>query len=172
MAPTIASPLTWTLRFKYHKKTTLLHVDPLQSFTSIKAELLRALHQTHPDGEISSGVSIPSDPSEVLLAQPNDVHDHAQGWKRIQPEQDEEEEQSTPGRQKTKGRSAYSQDSPTAAGLKDGGMVAYKFQSDETNKDDVDEALGLDEEDDDWDVIIPNYDDAAEPDTEAATIPP
>lgn len=44
--------------------------------------------------------------------------------------------------------------SPLGAGLKDGSMLAFKFTT-EVKED------GMDLDDDEWDVIVPSYDDEA-----------
>lgn len=159
MALTAPSPLTWTLRFKYHKSTTLLHVEPLQSFISIKGELLRALRQTHKNGRLSDGTSIPDAADEVILAKPVDISDHNQGWTRIEDPVSHAEELEPPkaaGSSKKRKLDVTSPMScPQASGLKEGSVLAYKFSSGGQD----DEGLGL--EDEVWDVVIPNYDHTA-----------
>lgn len=157
MVPTTPSPLTWTLRLKYNKGTTLLHVDPLQSFTSIKAELLRALHQIYPNGALPDGTTLPASSQEVLLAKPVDVNDHSQGWTRLAEDEakDDEDLETTKSKssKKRKNDAESSLSCPKGAGLKEGSVLAYKFRSGQD-----DEGLGL--EDERWDVVIPNYEDS------------
>ena len=159
MAPTTPSPLTWTLRLKYHKSTTLLHVDPLQSFISIKGELLRALRQRHTDGQLPNGTVIPTSADEVLLAKPVDVSDHNQGWTRIEDSMSHAEDVQPPraagSSKKRKPDVTSPMSCPQASGLRDGSVLAYKFSS--SGQDD--EGLGL--EDEVWDVVIPSYEDTA-----------
>ncbi|KAF2651132.1 hypothetical protein K491DRAFT_104409 [Lophiostoma macrostomum CBS 122681] len=83
MAPPPPSPHTQTLRLKSHKTTVLLHIDPLQSFTSIKSELLAALRETglrHAD----TGATIPLPDSlraeDVTLGRPRNVNEPKAGF--------------------------------------------------------------------------------------------
>lgn len=46
--------------------------------------------------------------------------------------------------------------SPLGAGLKDGAMLAFKFRSASNDDDDMEEG------DDDWDVVIPSYEEGEE----------
>ncbi len=157
MAPTAGSPVTWTLRLKHHKSTILLHVDPLQSFQSVKTELIRALQHTHPDGRLQGTIDIPSDVIDVLLAKPNDIYDHSKGWTLIQTSDDAEQQDEglkERAQKKSKTRPGFPDSCPKAAGLKEGSVLAFKFRND----NDEDEGLGLDEED--WDVIVPTYEDS------------
>jgi len=182
--PANATPTSITLRFKHHKSTTLLHADPLASFFVLKRELLRALHQTHPSGLLNS-VAIPSDPLEVLLAQPRGGNNLASGWRRLRTDDeiereeldddDEEEAVKTPKKRNTatatkRRKTPDRPDSPKAAGLKDGGALAFKFKSESTAKNDVmafeddEDMIGDDEAEDQeqWDVVMPSYEDDAE----------
>ena len=148
----MSSVLGWTLRFKHHKNTTLLHVDPLQSMTSVKEELLRALKDTHPNGQLSSGVAIPDTPSDIVLGKAKDIHDLSNGgWERVY----------TNGTSTTdsKQKKASLDDCPKGVGLKDGSVLAYKFKSEELAMED--EALGLEDEDEKWNVVIASYDENA-----------
>lgn len=155
MPSTVGSPTTWTLRFKNHRSTTLLHADPLQSFNSLKEDLLQALRQTHPNGRIN-GVEIPSDPASVLLARPNDIHNLEKGFTSVT---DKEGNIITGNEQVGKKRKSgdpelkIKEPCPKAAGLKDGAVLAYKFRIPKTAKN-YDPAI-----DEDWDVVIPSYDD-------------
>ena len=153
MAPTDPSTLTWTLLFKNHKSTTLLHIDPLQSFDSIKEELIRALRSTHPDGRVN-GFEIPSKPSNVLVARPNDVFNLEKGFTNVT----DNDGNIITGNETAKSRKGAGADikikeaCPKAAGLKDGLVLAYKFRT----------AAEVDYDpfnDDDWDVILPSYED-------------
>ena len=122
MAPTTPSQTTLTLRLKYKKSTTILHVDPLQSFESVAIELLRALHQTHPNGLLLGNVEIPTDAQEVLLAKANDIYDVSKGWTQLQtaeePEETEPEAKSAKGAppKKRKREKSISEFCPKAAG--------------------------------------------------------
>ncbi|KAI9728412.1 MAG: hypothetical protein M1828_003812 [Chrysothrix sp. TS-e1954] len=142
------SHLTWTLRLKHNKDTTLLHVGQLQPFDDIKEELLEALRQTHPDGKLDGIADIPEDPTDVILAKPKDAQDYTQGWIRLNPEGFSEDEE---GSKKRIISRKVAEDSPKAAGLKEGAVLAYKFK---TEKDE-----GLGDEDENWDVVIPSFED-------------
>jgi len=180
MAPLQANPSCITLRLKNHKSTTLVHADPLASFLDIRRELLIALHLTRPTGRLRNGVEIPNDPLDVLLARPRDVHDVSAGWVRLRTEDEaseeelDEEEQAAAAQDVSttkkrgaattgKGRSAVVRrpNCPKAAGLKDGGVLAYKFRSElgarATKRDVV--MGGDDDEGEEWDVVIASYED-------------
>lgn len=149
----MSAVLGWTLRFKHHKTTTLLHVDPLQSMISVKAELLRSLKDTHPNGQLSSGVAIPDTPSDIVLGKAKDVHDLTNGgWERVYTNDASLNE--------AKKKKVLPDDCPKGVGLKDGSVLAYKFKSEELDMED--EGLGLDDEDEKWDVVIASYDENAE----------
>jgi len=176
MTPSIRpSARTWTLRFKHSRTTIFLHVDPLQKLSLIRAELLKAVQQSHPDGQLHGHV-IPQDVDDVLLARPVDINDLDAGWEPLDKQDDLDEEMFVDGKGKgkatagkTKARSANAlQDCPQGAGLRDGGVVAFKFRSgdDATVGEDRDEGVEdmerLDGETlvgepagEKWDVIVP-----------------
>lgn len=149
MTRTAPTPHTWTFRLKYHKSTTILHIDPLQSLTSIKTELLSALNQTHPDGRLH-GAKIPSVADDIILGRSNDPYDPSSGWTRIEEEDPTAETDDGLALKKRKNttRDALS---PKTLGLKDNAVLAFKFRADD------DEGLGLEEEK--WDVVIASYED-------------
>ncbi|KAK0251091.1 hypothetical protein LTR01_005228 [Friedmanniomyces endolithicus] len=157
---------TWILRFKHHRTTILLHVDPLQEFTSIRAELLKAIQQTCPHGEL-------------LLARPLDSNDLSLGWKALSKEAGEGAEAEGKGKGKAPVAMANSgkkvvkgkpTDCPQAVGLRDGDMVAFRFRSEvgtaTKDQDEVDKGeqdgetvvgdSGVREK---WDVVIPTLED-------------
>lgn len=151
--------MTWTMRFKHRKHTILLHVDPLQTLDSIKEELLRALHETHPNGSIDDD-PIPSSISDVFLARPNDVNDLDKGWTSVIDVEGNviTGNEPTSKKRKTDAPNLKIKDQcPKAVGLRDGAVVAYKFRSEDG---DDDEGLGLGDEK--WDVVMPSYEEAAE----------
>ncbi|KAM0804398.1 hypothetical protein BDR22DRAFT_818044 [Usnea florida] len=141
----------WTLRFKQHKTTILLFVQQSQSFDSIKRELLDAISATgihHINGN-----ALPDDPEKIEFGVPRDKNDPSRGWVALKiPEL---EDGDTKGKGVKKG--SVLNESPLGAGLKDGAMVAFRFVSKETKEAEED----LMDVDDDWDVIIPSYDDEA-----------
>lgn len=175
MTRTKASPSTWTYRFKNGKSTTLLHVDPLQSLASIKAELLSALRATHPDGLLHGTLRIPQDAAHVIIGRPVDIHDPHSGWLRIDAEEPTGESRSTakpngegPGRKRKSGGPEVNgiggDTSPKALGLLDNAVLAYKFRGERVRRqgdeleDEEDEGLGgMDE--DEFDVVIASYED-------------
>ncbi|KAK5713323.1 hypothetical protein LTR17_017633 [Elasticomyces elasticus] len=162
MTPTIRpKPTTWILRFKHHRTTVLLHVDPLQSLTAIRAELLKA------------------DANEVLLARPSDSQDLSLGWESLDVHEGEGAARED-GKGKGKAVVGTSKrgskdklvDCPQAVGLQDGGVVAFKFRSELTAAArDEDEGIEVDEDDggldgetlvgegagapEKWDVVVP-----------------
>lgn len=178
-ALTKPTPQTWTLRLKHHRTTILLHVDPLQSLSSIKSELLKAVSQTHPDGTLNN-VTIPQRASDVMLAKPVDINDLEAGWESLEPkgviDGVFEDEGAGKGKGKvsmvknnktaaTGGKNAL-RDCPQGVGLRDGGVVAFKFRVQDAEKDgrvrgDVDGDAVIDigeeeEENEKWDVVVPS----------------
>ncbi|TKA31674.1 hypothetical protein B0A50_01752 [Salinomyces thailandicus] len=168
---------TWTLRFKNQRSTVLLHVDPLQQLSSVRAELLIALQQTHPDGMLH-GQRLPDTDEDILLARPADIHDLTLGWDPLARDEALEnalaEESNSTGKGKGKagasGKAKSAKDKlsdcPQGAGLRDGGVVAFKFKSQAAAERDegieVDEHDGLDNDmlvsapdKERWDVVVP-----------------
>ena len=165
-------PRTWTLRFKTNRTTILLHVDPLQTLSSVKSELLKAVQQTNPNGRLN-GYEIPQNADEIQLARPADINDLSLGWENLEPRNefpDGEEPESGKGKGKA-GASSKSagkassklKDCPQGAGLRDGGVVAFKFrrpedEEDERAKEDEDGDEGIvveSERPEEWDVVVP-----------------
>ena len=145
-------PQHWTLRFKQHKTTVLLFVEQTQSFTSIKQDLLDAIRKT---GQTEmNGNPLPSDPEEVIFGLPVDKNDLTRGWVRQEiPEMDVE---GTNGdTKKIGGKKSILNASPLGAGLKDGAVLAFKFGKGGVELDEE----GFDTENDEWDVLIPSYED-------------
>ena len=178
---------TWTLRLKHNKTTILLHADPIQTLTSLKSDLLIALRDTHTSGTIN-GHQIPQNADDVILAKPVDINDLTQGWERLSAGAKSAENGSDA---KGKGKatatagangkaSAKMTNCPQGAGLRDGGVVAFKFRSEEEadGREGVgeggDEDIAVLEEDrgpldEEWDVVAPTIDEAyAEQDAAAA----
>ncbi|KAK5122583.1 hypothetical protein LTR85_003846 [Meristemomyces frigidus] len=188
MTPAIKlTSTTWTLRFKHHRSTVLLHVDPLQSLSSVRAELLKAVLQTRPDGTLN-GHAIPDSEADVLLARPADINDLSLGWEPLDRDDDladalEEEKSSSKGKGKagaSKTKAATITDCPQGAGLRDGGVVAFKFKSQQARVEgdaviDIDEEgwEKLDEETlvgkpvpEKWDVVVPTLEETYREDGE------
>ncbi|CAF9934425.1 MAG: hypothetical protein ALECFALPRED_005941 [Alectoria fallacina] len=141
------SGMQWTLRFKQHKTTILLFVQQSQSFNSIKRDLLDAIKATGIND--INGNALASDPEDIEFGVPRDKNDISRGWVALKIP--EVENGDTNGKGVKKG--SILNESPLGAGLKDGAMLAFKFTK------------GVEEDgmdvDDEWDVIIPSYDDEA-----------
>jgi hypothetical protein len=176
MLSTQPSPKTWILRFKSHRTTILLHVDPLQTFSTIKAELLKALEQTHRDGTLD-GHPIPKNCDEILLARPRDHNDLNLGFEPIESVLDDESD-SVVGTGKGKGKAAATtskgrpakgqlKDCPQGVGLRDHGVIAFRFRRKEdevmpsAEMDEDDEGIAVSKEDmqveEEWDVVVPSF---------------
>jgi hypothetical protein len=183
MPLTDPNPRTWILRFKHNRTTVVLHIDPLQSLSSVKRELLTALQQTHPAGAIN-GLSIPQNSADILLARPKDINDLTLGFESIEPSSSssiDPESDAVVGAGKGKGKAAavssktvggrnakaQLKDWPQGAGLRDHGIVAFKFK-----KVDGDVVISIEEEEDEgiavaredmegvqeeWDVVVPSF---------------
>ncbi|KAI9653695.1 MAG: hypothetical protein M1831_005723 [Alyxoria varia] len=157
MAPTKPTPLTWTIRFKNGKSTILLHVEPSQSLGSVKSELLNALRQRNPNGNLN-GAAIPEQANDVLLARQIDSANPDKGWTRLD-EADLLEEGPATKKRKTSEKDNKNRSVDTnfkSLGLNDGAVLAFKFANEEEEEED--EGLGL--EDENWNVELPAYDDA------------
>ena len=144
-------PRSWTLRFKQHKITVLLFVEPSQSFTSIKLDLLEALkHRGYTE---LNGDPLPSDPESVIFGVPVDGSNPNKGWIGLDiPAMDLEDDAGV--KKKVGGKKSVLNASPLGAGLKDGAMLAFKFKSEDAKMDED----GIDLDDGNWDVVIPSYD--------------
>lgn len=168
--PIQPNPRTWTLKFKHHKTTIVLHVDPLQTFTSIKAELLKAISDSHSSRSLN-GSAIPKNPNEILLAKPLEPNDLSLGWQQIiLSNEDGDDDGDSTGKGKGKagvvtGRAPAKnqlKECPQGAGLREGSIVAFKFKNDEEmngpSNDGVDDEIAVAEEDMSrqmWDVVVP-----------------
>lgn len=171
----------WCLRFKLNRSTILLHVDALQTLSSVRAELLVALQATNPDGifkgTLRDGMPVeyplPANPEDIVLAKPKDINDLNAGWETIGDLNDElvfDEDVGSKGKGKAtaaaKASSKNANDCPQGAGLRDAGVVAFRFRlPDEKARRqrlmdgdlDVDEIAkdGMGIDDSPWDVIVP-----------------
>lgn len=97
---------------------------------------------------------IPSDPNEVVLGILVDKNDPTQGWVPLDIPAIAVEE-SDGRKKKIGGKDGVLNSTPLGAGLKDGSMLAFKFRIKSNNVDEE----GMDQADDEWDVIIPSYED-------------
>ena len=165
-----ATPATWTLKFKNARTTVVLHIDKLQSLSSIKSELLHALRTTNPSGELN-GTPLPTSPDDIELAKPVDFANiESGGWQSIEldaradeAELFDEEEPKTKGKGKAKAKANSHRDCPLGAGLKDMCPVAFRFKDQKLAPKDEDEDEGLGLEDDieaaGWNVELPKFED-------------
>ena len=140
----LPAPTAWTLRFKVHRTTVLLHVEPQTPFPQIKAALLAALRGTATPPELPENVDLPTDPASVEFGAPVDRLDLTQGWVPLE----------IPGDASGKVKKGVLNDSPMGAGLKDGAALAVRFKEEE-DEDAMDE-------DKEWDVVLPGYEDDEE----------
>lgn len=124
-------------------------MDQAQSFTSIKTDLLEAIKET---GRTElNGQALPTDPEDVILGVPVEKNDPSKGWVRL--DIPETEVQVNGNSKKIGGKKSVLNSSPLGAGLKDGAMLAFRFQTEGVIVDED----GLDIENDEWDVLIPSY---------------
>lgn len=175
--PIDSNPRTWTLKFKHHTSTFLIHVDPQQPFSVAKRELLLAVTETNPTGTLN-GHPIPKNFEDILLAKPVDNNDLSQGWERLQPPEEAEGEVDGKGKGKAsavggKPSGGVLKDTPMGARLKDGAVVAFRFRGIGEEWEMVDQGDDDDDDDDDikvaeedrrrgevWDVVVPTMEEA------------
>jgi hypothetical protein len=161
------SPQTWMLRLKSHKTTVLLHVEPLDTFSTIKSHLYDALQDTelkHPDTD--EAIPLPSSPSDIQLGRPVDINDAHQGFRLGEWEyagEEEDEEESSVGKGKGKARAGGGpnatnvKDCPKGAGLRDGTVLAFRWAGDGSWDGDEEDAG---KEGDMWGVQLATFEDA------------
>jgi hypothetical protein len=180
--PVVPNPRSWTLRFKNGKSTIMIEVDPLQSLSDIREELLAAIQHTHTDGTLN-GHDIPQNPDEIKLGIPVNVNDLKEGWIALERQDVDDGDAAPTGKGKGKASVAASVRKPGAAslkacpqsvGMRDGGLVAFKFASeDEVTEVEADDFAIAEEK---WNVDVPTmestYDnEEAEIDDEDIEIP-
>ena len=163
---TLPSQSHITLLLKHHKSTTLLSVSPSQSFPEIKSLLLSALKSrgitslSTPNGE---PLPLPSDPDDLGFGILAEKKDPSKGWISLESIDSTKPSKKSPGRPKVPAGA----NTPDAAGLGDGSIVAYRIRKPGKGKereksvgDDEDEDLDVDVENDPgWDVILPSFED-------------
>lgn len=167
------------MRFKLHRTTVLLHSDPQQRLSLLKAELLTALQTTHPHGfvEGKNGTTypIPENYEDIIFAKLRDPNDPNSGWERLIKPSDkdfgfEDEGASAKGKGKAGaakgGAKGTVSECPQGVGLREGAVVAFRFMTkadkekkharDEEADEDVDEiaknGLNGSVEEEEWDV--------------------
>jgi hypothetical protein len=166
---TAPSPQTWTLRLKSRKTTVLLHVDPLDTFSTIKSHLYYALKDTGlKDPATNAPIPLPHSSANIQLARPVDVHDAQQGFQLGEWEfpVDDSEDGGGKGKGKAKAGSksnggaatSNAKDCPKGAGLKDGAVLAFRWVGDGV-WDGGDDA-GMEDRSSTWGVQLASFDDA------------
>jgi hypothetical protein len=155
------SPETWTLRFKAHKTTVILHVNPLHTFSTIKSHLYNALEETtlkHP--ETGESIPLPPSPSDIQLGRPVNINDAHEGFQLGEWEytgDDEEEEEGGKGKGKAKADGKGLKDCPKGAGLKDGAVLAFRWAGDGSWDGEEEDEI---KEGDMWGVQLATFEDA------------
>ncbi|KAF2418685.1 hypothetical protein EJ08DRAFT_52827 [Tothia fuscella] len=162
MSSTTPNPLSYTIRFKHHKTTVLLHLDPLTPLSTIKSTLLTSLRQTKPNGINNN--PLPAKPSQIQFAKLINPSETGEGWEPLTPATsayfDDDELDGLPdgkgmGKGKGgKGNGRVDVDSGTsikATGVKDGSVVAFRWS--------LEEGGGEEDEWEEWDVVLPSFED-------------
>ncbi|KAF1955109.1 hypothetical protein CC80DRAFT_416161 [Byssothecium circinans] len=179
MTPITPSPQTWTLRLKARKTTVLLHIDPLQTFSSIKEHLYAALKETSlVDPTTRLEIPLPSSPSEIQLGRPIDRTDPSLGftlaeWEIVGEDEDAEDTGKGKGKAKAKGRKSEVvgavKDCPKGAGIRDRDVLAFRWRGDGTGwEDEEDEEMeGAGREGDMWSVKLASFEDGYGEENEA-----
>ncbi|KAF9732418.1 hypothetical protein PMIN06_007429 [Paraphaeosphaeria minitans] len=170
MAFPTPSSQTWTLRFKSHKTTVLLHVDPLQTFPTIKEQLYKALEETGLKDSDSEPIPLPISPSDIELGRPSNPNDPHKGFQLGEweyPPLEGEDAEDLKGKGKAKaGRPKKSgavgadsvKDCPKGAGLRDGAVLAFRWKGNGSqDDDDIEKADGR--KADMWGVELASYED-------------
>ncbi|KAF1930579.1 uncharacterized protein M421DRAFT_418878 [Didymella exigua CBS 183.55] len=151
------TPSTWTLRLKSHRTTVLLHTDPLSTFSTIKAQLYTALAETGLQAsEDGPAIPLPDSAADIQLGRPLDPLDPGAGfalaeWEDAELDEEvviEEEAGKGKGRARAKAKTGEGTDCPKAAGLKDGAVLAFRWEG----------MQGVDG--DAWGVQIASFEDA------------
>lgn len=207
----LADPLKPFLDIKTELLRGLLqrYPDGSLSASSTSSSSSGSLSLSSPTSHASHSLAIPSDPSRVQLAKPTDPHDPAKGWTRLYTSDEPTPFANAPNTQSaanggtavdplSKKRKAHPDsdaqtaqipgteivDTPKGAGLRDGGVLAFRFSGagvangvtggkggvkmeDDVNMEQGDEdgGVGMDVDDaedgEGWDVVLPSYEDAA-----------
>ncbi len=165
-----------TLLLKHRKSTTLLSISPSQPFSEIKSLLLAALRSrdiTSLSTTQATQVPLPSDSDDLEFGILADKKDPTKGWISLDSYTFSKDKKKVPGRSKV----TAGANSPEAAGLGDGGLVAYRLRkpnkgkerekSVDSDDEDVDVDIAMDD-DHGWDVVLPTFEDEdREAETEA-----
>ena len=139
---------------------------------------MKAIHQTNPDGTLN-GNTIAKNADDVLLAVPVDINDLTAGFQRIESgAAGEDSSGKGKGKANANGPTSVKKvgvngknailDCPQGAGMRDGGIVAFKFRDERDVVDeDEDEEMDLDDirvtvggsekgKREEWDVVVPS----------------
>ncbi|KAJ6079415.1 hypothetical protein N7467_009168 [Penicillium canescens] len=143
-----------TLFFKKHKTTVLLMLQTHESLDTAKEKLLEALNSRGVTD--INGDPVPDDSFDIEFGVPMDRADLEKGWRRLDADAPELDEEGTT--KKNKGKSKKEAVTLMAAGLENGHTVAFRFRKPNEGQDEMD----LDYEDPGWDVLIPTFDDEDE----------
>lgn len=146
------SSTNWTLRFKHGRITVLLLTEALTPLSILKIELLDALRERYPAGlpnptqsaknqyGFNEYIPIPDNAEDVVLAVPLDVYDVEKGWRQLS----------------GAGNDALGlKASPKSVGVKDGGVLAFRFRGEDEGDGDDEEG---EEETGEFVVKWPSYD--------------
>ena len=117
---------------------------------------------------------IPGTADEIELARPADINDLSAGWEPLEPK-GEKDDAADGGKGKAKAASSSKtkskdaagkntlKDCPKGAGLRDGGIVAFKFREKDEDEDEWEKVEGGDdaeivvkEKEERWDVVVPS----------------
>lgn len=131
--------------------TLLVEVDPVQKLSDVRAELLQAIHDTNPSGELN-GLAIPKNPDDIILGRAIERNNLTLGFISITSDLEGGEAQGkgkTAASSATKSVTGFLKDSPQGAGLRTGDVVAFKFKDNGEGKGEEDELAEK------WDVVIP-----------------
>lgn len=167
---TTPSSQTWTLRLKSHKTTILLHVDPLQTFSSIKSQLYHALQDTDLKNAEGESIPLPSSPTDLEFGRPVNPNEASKGfelgeWEYSPLEEDDMDDVKGKGKAKA-GRpkkaetgGASVKDCPKGAGLRDGAVLAFRWKDNEAQ-----DSIDIESEDgrkaNMWGVVLASYEDS------------
>lgn len=136
-------------------------LQPHESLDFTKERLLDALKSR--EVKNINGDIVPDDSCDIEFGEPVDRADLEKGWKRLQADAPEIDDEGAPKR--NKGKSQNDSATIMEAGLQNGHAVAFRFyKSSEGQNGSLDMGLDmqLDGEDPGWDVVMPSYEDDPE----------
>ncbi|KAL1798226.1 hypothetical protein ACET3X_002263 [Alternaria dauci] len=173
------SPQTWTLRLKAHRTTVLIHVDPLNTFDTIKTYLYDALQETGLKNSAGESIPLPSSASDIQFGRPANINDASEGfalgeWERAYMASDEEQVEGKGKGKATKPNAGASSSAgakgditktkqcPKGAGLRDGAVLAFRWAGDGTwdGEDEFDLDRDVRKGGNMWGVTLASFEDA------------